>query len=230
MLKAQKKISKKELKHDALLDTMGKITGFYEENKKVVQYAAGALVLLVVGTYAFVESRKTKNEEASAKIGSVFSFYDQNQFQVAIDGVPERKITGLKSIVEEYGGTDAGNLARFYLADCYFQLGKYDESLENFEDFSAKEPYLVVSRLSGIAGCYEAKGRYEEAGEHFEKAASSYPKEVEAAANLNNAANNFMLAGKNARALELFKKLKREYPTSQSARDADRCIQRLTAA
>jgi tetratricopeptide (TPR) repeat protein len=158
----------------------------------------------------------------------VYSFYDQSQYQIAIDGIPERKITGLKSIVEEYGGTTAGNLARFYLANSYFQLGRYGEALENFEDFSAKEEYLVVSRLTGIAGCYEAKSEFENAGENYEKAAASYPKDVDAAANLNNAAYNFMLAGKNARALELFKRLKKEYPTSQFAREADRHIQRLT--
>jgi tetratricopeptide (TPR) repeat protein len=230
MLKAQKKISKKELKHDALLDSMNKVTSFYGDNKKAIQYSLGALILLIVGVYAYTQNRNTKNEEASAKLGSVYSFYDQNQYQLAIDGIPERKITGLKSIVGEYGGTDAGNLARFYLANSYFQLGKYDEALESFDDFDASEPYLVVSRLAGMASCYEAKKDYERAAAGFEKAASSFPKDVDAATNLNNAAYNFMLSGKNDRALELFKKLKREYPTSQVAREADRYIQKLTAA
>jgi TolA-binding protein len=185
--------------------------------------------VLVAGTWWYISRQKTNNETASAKLGSVFSYVDNNQYQIAIDGIPERKITGLKSIVDEYGGTDAGNTARFYLANAYFQLGKYDEALNHFEDFSPKESYLAVSRLAGIAGCYEAKGEYENAAENFEKASVSYPKDVDAAENMNNAANNFMLAGKNERALDLFKKLKKEYPTTQFARDADRYIARLSA-
>jgi tetratricopeptide (TPR) repeat protein len=230
MLKAQKKISKKELKHDALLDSLGRVTGFYEDNKKMVQYALAALVVLVIGSYAFVQNRATQNNDASAKLATVYPFYDKDQYQIAIDGVPERKVTGLKSTVEEYGGTNAGNLARFYLANCYFNVGKYDEALSNFDDFSASEQYLVVSRLTGIAACYEAKREYGKAAEQFEKAVAKYPKDVDAAVNLNSAAANFMLAGNKERAIELFKKLKKEYPTSQVAREADRHIQRLTSA
>jgi outer membrane protein assembly factor BamD (BamD/ComL family) len=39
-----------------------------------------------------------------------------------------------------------------------------------------------------------------------------------------------MLAGNKDRAVELFKKLKKEFPTSQFAREADRHIQRLTSS
>ena len=209
MLKAQKKISKRQLKEDALVTSMAKATNFYETHKKNIGMALGAVVVLAIGTFAFIQNRNSKNEDAATKLGSVYSYYDNNQYQIAIDGVPERKITGLKSIVDEYGGTNAGNLARFYLANTYFQLGRYDEALSNFEDFSAKEQYLVVSRLTGIAGCYEAKGEYEKAAENYEKAAVSYPKDVDAAANLNNAANDFMLAGNKDRALDLFKKIKK---------------------
>lgn len=230
MLKAQKKISKRELKHDLLLDSMGKVTSFYEDNKKMIQYALGAIVLLIVGSYAYVQHRATNNDDAAAKLATVYPFYDQDQYQIAIDGVPEKKITGLKTIVDEYGGTTSGNLARFYLANSYFNLGKYDEALSHFEDFNASEQYLVVSRLTGLAACYEAKGEHEKAAEHFEKAVAKYPKDVEAAANLNNAATNFMLAGNKERAVELFKKLKKEFPTSPFAREADRYIQRLTSA
>jgi tetratricopeptide (TPR) repeat protein len=230
MLKAQKKISKRELKHDPLLESMGKVTSFYEDNKKFIQYALGALVVLVVGGYAYVQNQATRNNDASTKLATVYPLYDKDQYQLAIDGVPERKVTGLKSIVDEYGGTTSGNLARFYLANCYFNLGKYDEAVSHFEDFSASQQYLVISRLTGLAACYEAKGEYEKAAESFEKAVAKYPKDVDAAANLNNAAANFMLAGNKDRAVELFKKLKKEFPTSPFARDADRHIQRLTSS
>jgi tetratricopeptide (TPR) repeat protein len=229
MLKAQKRLSKRELKEDALMTSIANATDFFEKNKQTIGYALIGVVALIAGTWWYTSRQATNNETASAKLGSVFSYVDNNQYQIAIDGVPERKITGLKSIVEEYGGTDAGNMARFYLANAYFQLGKYDDALKHFEDFSAKESYLAVSRLAGIAGCYEAKGDYENAAENYEKASVGYSKDVDAAANMNSAASNFLLAGKKERALELFKKLKKEYPTTQFARDADRYIAQLSA-
>lgn len=229
MLKAQKKISKREMKQDPLITTMANLTTFYDVQKKNIGIAVGGLVVLVFGIWWYAQNQKTNNEQASTALGSVYSYVDNNQYQVAIDGVPERKITGLKSIVDKYGSTDAGNLARFYLANAYFHLGKYDEALEQFKDFKGKDQFLVISRLVGIAECYEAKGEHENAAENYEKASIDYPKDVEAAANLNNAANNYMLAGKKERALDLFKKLKKEYPTTQYAREADRFITRLSS-
>lgn len=228
MLKAQKKISKKQLKEDVLLTSVAKVTSFYEENKKNIGIVVGVVALLIVGSLVYTKNQADNNEKATAELGKVFSFYDNNQYQIAIDGITERGVVGLKSIVVNYGSTDAGNLARFYLANAYYQLGKYDEALKHFEDFSASDQLLTVSRLTGIAACCEAKGENEKAAENYEKAAVKYPKDVDAAENLDHAADNFALAGKKDRALDLFKKLKKEYPTTQFARDADRHIAKLS--
>jgi len=229
MLKAQKKISKRELKEDALITSMAKLTTFYEENKRNIGMIVGAVVVVVVGLLIYTKNKTENNEKATAELGKVYPYYDSNQFQTAIDGATERGIVGLKSIVENYGNTKAGNLARFYLANAYLQLNKYDEALRQFEDFDPPEQLLTISRFTGIAACYEAKGEYAKAAENYEKAALAYPKDVDAAANLSHAADNYALAGNKDRALELYKKLKKEYPTTQYGREADRSIARLSA-
>lgn len=229
MLKAKKKISKRELKTDAVVTWMAKATAFYESYKKNIAIAAGAVAVVVIGSVLYLSNRTANDAEAAARLGNVFPLFDSGQYQIAVEGIPERKITGLKAIVDQYGSTPSGNLATFYLASAYYQLGQYDEALKYFEQFDPANDYLALSRLTGIAGCYEAKGDFETAAEYYEKAALKYPKDVEAASSLNNAAYAYMRAGKNGKALELFKKLKREYPTTQFAREADRYIARLTA-
>lgn len=228
MLKAQKKLSRKELKQDALLTTVVKVTAFYEEHKKNIAIAAGVIVLAVVGSLVYFQSKTENNLKAEAAVGNVIAFYDNNQYELAISGMTERNVMGLKSIVDNYGNSDAGNLARFYLANAYYESGKYDEALKHFEDFDAGGQLLVVSRLNGIAACFEAKGEFGAAAEQYEKAATKYPKDVDAATNLNNAAANFILAGEKNRALDLYKKLKKDYPTSPYGREADRSIARLS--
>jgi TolA-binding protein len=87
---------------------------------------------------------------------------------------------------------------------------------------------LSASRYAGIAQCYEGKKNYREAAEYFVKAGGKYPKDVAAAENLNNAARNYALAGEKEKSLDLYKRLKKDYPTSQYARDADRFITQLS--
>jgi len=229
MLKAQKKITKRELKQDALLTTVVKATSFYEQHKKNIGIAVGVLAAIVVGSFIYAKNKADNNEKATAALGKVYTYFDNAQYKIAVDGLPERNIMGLKAIVENYGNTDSGNLAKFYLAGAYFELGNYDEALKYFEDFSPNDQLTAVSRLAGIAGCYEAKGEFEKAAEYFEKAALNYPNDVDAAENLNAAASNYALAGKKERALELYRKLKKDYPTTAFGREADRHIARLSA-
>jgi tetratricopeptide (TPR) repeat protein len=228
MLQPKKKISKKELKEDALITWYVKITTWYEENKKRV--STGIVAVLVVGAagFLYVKNQRDSNERATTDLAKVYSFYDNSQYQTAIDGVPERNVPGLKTIVDEYGSTHAGNLAKLYLANCYYYLNKYDEALKQYQDFSPEGQLLTVTRLAGIGACYEALGNHADAAKNFENAATKYPDDLDAAENLNNAARNFAAAGDKDRALELYKKLKKNYSTSTYAREADRYIAKLS--
>ncbi len=228
MLRPTKKISKRELKQDALVTTYVKATTFYEQNKRSISIGITVLVVAVIAVVVFVRNRNENNERAMTQLSEIHQYYDNGQYQTAIDGMPERNIAGLKSIVDNYGNTAAGDLARFYLADAEFQLGKYDDALRDFQEFGSSYSLLAESRLTGIGGCYEAKGMYREAAESYEKAAAENPKGVNAAQDLNNAARNYAQAGEREKAIDLYKRLKKNYPTTTFARDADLFIARLS--
>jgi TolA-binding protein len=228
MLRPKKKISRRELKEDALVATYVKLTSFYEENKRMISIAVTAVVIAVFAVVIYVKNRADNNEKAITALGSIFETYDAGQFQAAVDGIPEKNIMGLKAIVDNYGNSAAGDLARFYLAGAYANLGKYDEALREFEDFSPAGELLAVARLSGIGSCQESKGMFKEAAASFEKAATQYPKDISAAENLNNAARDFGRAGEKEKAIDLYRRVKKNYPNTAFARDADRFIAQLS--
>jgi tetratricopeptide (TPR) repeat protein len=228
MLRPKKKISKRDLKEDALVSTYVRLTSFYEQNKRVISIGITAVVVAVFALVIYMKNRSENNEKAITALGAIFESYDAGQFQRSVDGIPEKNIQGLRSIVDNYGGSAAGEIARFYLASAYAQLGRYDEALREFEDCSLSGELLSVSRLSGIGSCYEAKSMFKDAAAFFEKAATQYPKDVSAAENLNNAARDYGLAGDRERAIDLYKRIKKNYPTTAFARDADRFIAQLS--
>jgi tetratricopeptide (TPR) repeat protein len=228
MLRPKKKISKRDLKEDALVTTYVKVTSFYDANKRTISIALTALVVAVFAIVIYVKNRADNNEKAITALGAIFETYDAGQFQTAVDGIPEKNIQGLRSIVDNYGNSAAGDLARFYLGSAYIQLGRSDEALKEFEEFSPPDELLAVARLSGIGSCYESKGRFKEAAGSFEKAATQYPKDVSAAENLNNAARDYAQAGDRDKAIDLFKRIKKNYPTTAFAREADRFIAQLS--
>ncbi len=229
MLKAKKKFTKKEIKQDGLITAYAQATSFYYENKKYISYGITALVVLVIASFVYINNKRGQNEIATTEFGKVFSIYDKGatdakQYQIAIDGQPERGIKGLKYIVDNYGGTQTGELARFYLASAYYSLGKYDEALKQFDDFSGGSDFLKASAYAGVAGCYEAKGEYGKAASAYEKAAKVYSDPLNTPEYLSSAARCYGRSGDKNKAVSLLKKVTQEYPGTTYARDAERYI------
>ena len=234
MLNPKKKLQKKEIKQDGLISAYAGATSFYYENKKYISYALTALLVVVVGIFIIVNNRRANNEKAAAEFAKVFPIYDAgasqvSQFKVAIDGQPEKNIMGLKKIVENYGGSDAGEIARYYLGNAYYQLGQYDDALKAFDSFSSNSSLLNASAYAGIAGCYEVKHDLSKAASYYEKAANTLADPIHTPEYLNSSARCYGLSGEKEKAVTLYKRLKKEYPNSTFAREVDRFIAQFSA-
>jgi len=233
MLKPKKKITKKEIKQDTLITAYANVTSFYDQNKKYISYALTALVAIIVGIFIYSNNRRANNEKAATELGKVFSIYDGaatnvQQFRAAIDGHPERGIMGLKSIVDNYGSTKSGEIARLYLANAYLNLGQFEEALRQYDSFGGSDRLMKASALAGMGSCYEAKGEYEKAASSFEKASGTITNNFNTPDYLNSAARCYGLAGEKERALAIFKRIKKEYPTSTYAREAERYLSQFS--
>jgi tetratricopeptide (TPR) repeat protein len=226
MLQPKRKISKKELKQDALVASYVKATAWYEQHRRTVSIGVTAVVVAIVAVVVYVRNRADNNEHAQAQLGQIMQYYDNGQYQLAIDGVPERNIPGLRSIVNNYGNSEGGDLARFYLGGALYGLGKYDEAFEEFDTFSAPNDLLESSRLAGMAACREAVNRFDEAARLYERAAGGQG--IAVPENLYHAARTYALAGDKEKALDLYTRIKKNHPTSSYAKEADRQIARLS--
>ena len=229
MLNPKKKISKKELKQDTLISGYVEITSYYEKYKKQINQALLGLVLISIVTVVYVNNRRSNNEKASSELSKIMSIYDNavndfTQYQTAINGPADGHIMGLKAIVDNYGNSDAGELARFYLANAYFNSGKIEEALTQFDKFSSDDKLLRASAFAGMASCYEAKKEFGKAASYYEKASNLISNTINTPSYLHHAGRCYGLAGEKEKAVSLYKRLKKEFPNSSFGRDADRYI------
>jgi tetratricopeptide (TPR) repeat protein len=229
MLRAKKKISKRVIKEDKLVTTYFEARTWLDENRKRLSTIGGIVVVVLLAVWFYYNNVHTNNEKAATEFAKVFVYYDNGQYQIAVNGIPERNVAGLQSIVDNYGGTTAGNIAKFYLANAYYNMLDYDKALRYFEDFSSSESLLKISALSGAGACYEAKKDYKKAAENFEKAGLKSSDDPNAAENLTSAARNYAKSGEKERALEILTKVRKEFPTSAAARDVERLVAEINA-
>jgi len=229
MLKPKKKISKKEIKEDRLVTSYYEATNWYQANKKLVNGVLTGVIVLAIVIVAYRNNVSSNNQKATAELGKVLSYYDQGKYDLAINGNLQDNIRGLQSIVDDYGSTNAGEIAAFYLANSYFSQGEYDKALKYYLSVDVSDEMISASALAGAGACYEAKGDNAKAASYYEKAALRSSKDVNVAENLFHAAQNYMLGGNKEKAIELFKKVKKDYPTSAVSRDIDRWIAEASA-
>jgi tetratricopeptide (TPR) repeat protein len=225
MLKSKKKITKKELKQDKLVIWYFKVADQARKyQKELITSAIIAIVAVLLIFFLFIKPRQENAEIASTALGNICAFYDYQQYQMAMEGIPERNIIGLKGIVSDYGSTKAGQIAKIYLANSYLALGDYDNALKNYEDFGGSEKMFKVAAFIGKANVYEAKGQYAEAASGFEKAAAQAKDDIQAPEIYLSAAKNYGLSGNRKKAIELLEKIKLDYPNSVASKESDRYI------
>lgn len=228
MLKRKKDLAqRKVVKQDALITTYENAISWYQNNKKLVTNVGIALVLVIAAGWFYLNNQHQNNEKAALEFAKVFTYYDNGQYQIAMNGIPEKNVRGLIAIVGDYGSTHYGNLSKFYLANCLYNTGDVEKALAMFEDADLDSPLLEASRLAGIAVCNEAKGNFAEAAKNFEKAGKYSANDPNAPDNLANAARDYAKAGDKDQAIELYQLIKKEHASSAAAREVEKRIEEL---
>ncbi|MGH2575999.1 MAG: tetratricopeptide repeat protein [Ignavibacteria bacterium] len=224
MLKARRKITQKELKKDKLVTAYFESKDWVskEENKKKIYTGVGILIVIVIAIFFYINNQKAKNEAAEVQLSNVITLYEAGKYQESINGDPASNVAGLNEIVNNYGGTESGQTAKFYLANCYFNLGDYDNALKYFEDYSGDNDILTASCLSGMGAVYEARGDMKKAGEYFEKAANINKDIIINQENLFYSIRAYTQAGDIESAKRMFEVLKKDYPKSKYINDSRR--------
>ncbi len=154
MLTKKKKISKKEIKQDKLVEVYYKAYGYLDENRSRVLLYAGVLVVVVLAAIYYINNKKENNTKAEVQLSKVMDIYDQGSYLEAIEGRPSQNTTGLKKIVEDFGNTENGETAKIYLANSYEMLGKSNEALKYYEDYDGSIAMYKATALAGQAGIY----------------------------------------------------------------------------
>lgn len=215
------------MKQDKLVTTYFRIYDRLYNYRKQLIIGGVAVILIALAGVLYYTNLQAENERAMTELGKVFPLYDEGQYERAINGVPEQNIMGLRDISVNYGRTDAGALATFYLANAYYHLGEYDEAYRYFDDFRGDDSLLRASAMAGRAAIYEVRNEYGRAAELYERAATRFGKTAVTPENLKHAGRNYLEAGDKQKALQVFEKLQNDFPGTRYAQDVERYIAQI---
>jgi len=227
MLTKRKKLSRKEIKEDGLITFYYKAVGLYETHKKNFLIGGVAVIVVAAALFFYNQQKNSNNDKANVELARVIPLFDSGMYLEAIQGNPNAKVLGLKKIVAEYGNSDNGEIAKIYLAHSYAYLGKVDEALANYEDYSGSNDLFKASALAGAAACYESKNEFEKAAELFRKASTVSEENALNPQYLLSAGINLLKQKKTTEAKEIFERIKKDFAATPSGREVDRYLAQI---
>jgi len=207
------------------------------KNQKYIFVIVGVVAVIILGKLGFDKFiAEPKASEAMNEMYTAQKYFDQavngtekdSLYTLALNG-GEGKF-GMVDIVNEYGGTPAGNLARYYAGMAYLNLKDYPNAIAYLEDFKSDDIMLGAIAKGGIGDAFAQLNQPENALEYYEKAIAFSDNEFTAPMYLLKAGNIAMSIGKNEKALKYFKRIKDEFSTSTEATNIDVFIGKAEAS
>lgn len=198
---------------------------FWERFGKFIAIALGAIILAIAGYLIyknFVVEPKVK--KANDAVFRAQQYFEQDSLDKALAG--DAQFPGFERIISQYGGTDAGELARFYAGAIYLKKGDFNKAVTHLKEFDTDAPQIKARAHKLLGDAYAEQGKGKDAVDQYKKAASTFPEDDMAASEaLFYAAylSDKVLNDKNG-ATDLYKQIKTKYAQTQWSFEADKYL------
>jgi tetratricopeptide (TPR) repeat protein len=218
--------------------TASKSEQWVEKNSKLLFTGLIVVAFLILGYLGYNKYIKEPNEiEAANELAYPKSFFDKAQSTgVAIDSLYNLALNGsdgkygLIDIIDNYGRTNAGNLAKYMAGIAYLNMKDYESAISYLGDFSTDDEILGALAIGNIGDAFSDIDQPEDALNYYLKAAKFKSNDFTSPLYLMKAGNIAMDLGKFDEAKDFFMQIKNDYPKSIEGQKIDIYINRAKLA
>lgn len=236
------RLTRKDIKRDEVLETIGGFVGFVTHYAKAI--AAGALALLVLAL-AFVAYRALANSKADAASGELaraLTTYgapvvaegatpdDSDSPSFADDGSRAARARELfTQLREEFAGTDAADIAGAYLGSLASADGDLEGAREHWERFLGRQSgHVLAGEIQlNLMSLDRALGRGTELVEELRDELTSPRRDLPEEVLLDQLARTLESLDRTDEALDIYERLIQDFPQSAFARTAGERVSTL---
>ena len=208
-------------------ETIKVSTSFIEKNFKTLAAAIGGvlaviIIALVVNQY-YIQPKKA---DAADNIAVAQQLFIAGNYEQALNG--DGTNPGFLQVIDQYGSTPSGNIARLYAGLCYAHTDKAEEAVKFLEDYDLCDDQMVSNAaLAALGNCYAQLGQNEKAASTLLKAAKRANSTTLSPLFYQQAGQIYESLGNKDKALECYETIKNDYPQSMQRQDIDKYIERV---
>lgn len=201
---------------------------FIEENKKILIGVITAVLVIVAIFFAYRNLYLAPmEEEAQSEIFMAQQYFAMDSLNKAVYG--DGMYLGFVGIADEYGMTETGNLANYYMGISYLRMGQYQQAIAALQDFSSEDKIVSTIAKGAIGDAYMELGDMEQAASYYEDAAHLHENNFTTPVYLLKAAKANETMGNYEQALTFYKEIQKDYKTTPEGSDIEKYIARAEA-
>jgi predicted negative regulator of RcsB-dependent stress response len=205
-----------------------KARDFWSRNGRVVMIASVAVILLGAAYIGYKNLVQGPREvKAADALAVAESYYRADSVGAALNG--DGINPGFLKVVDQYGGTKAGNLARFYAGALLLKQGKFAEAAKQLDNFSTDSKMIQARAYKLLGDAYAEQGKNSDALSAYKKAANHFTDDEQTASEYLFMAAIFAsrVVKNDKEAIELFRNLKEKFPRTERGFEAEKYLAQL---
>jgi TolA-binding protein len=222
-------MAKKQGSQDSVEDielALTKTERYIEENQKSIMIIIGSIVLVIL---LFLAVRnfyiRPQEKEAANQMYVAEQYFEQDSFNLALNG--DGNNLGFLDIISEYKITKSADLATLYAGLSYLHLEDYENAIAFLSDYSSDDHILGPSSMGALGDAYVEIGDFKSAASAYRSAYRHKSNAYTTPRFLVKAAMVEVELGNIQEALDLYQRVKIDYPGSTQANQVDKNIAQL---
>ena len=202
---------------------MNRTQQFADKNKNLLTGVLTVAVLIIGGIFWYKWYVNKQDVTAQEQLFPAVFYFEKDSLNKALDG-DGNYTDGFVAISDDYGVTEAGNLADFYAGVSFLKEGEYDQAIAHLSDFSSDD-YLVQARAYCLLGdAYLQKGQTGDAISNYKKATEYYPNKEFTPMYLLKLATAYEVSNDMNSAAMIYQKIIDDYPAAQEVNTAKKYL------
>lgn len=210
---------------EALAEKLEGAETWMERHPKLVGGFALVIALMVVGYFGFTYYKDSLEAEAQKEMFQAIYYFEADSLNLALNG--DGNNLGFIDIIDEFGITDAANLAHFYAGVSFLKQGKFEAARLYLSDFSSNDLLIQARAYSLIGDAYMEEQNYKDAARYYEKAANHRPNKYFTPAYLMKAALAYEKSEQREKAIQAYDEVITKYWESAEYQNARKLKARL---
>ena len=206
-----------------------------ERNQNKILVLVAIISIIVIGVFAYSKlinepkdsSAFNKMYFAQKKFDEAVLINNDSMYNIALNG--DDLNMGMLQIIDEFGGTNAANLAHYYSGIMYLKMNDYPNSIKYLSEFSSDDILLSSLATGSIGDAFAELNQFDDAFDYYVKASKSN-NNYSSPMYLFKAGIVAMRLNKFNRAEEYFSIIKQDYPNSTEAKNIDAFISKAVAS